>query len=83
MTYKIISKLLTNRLKVVLPKLISPYQLAFLPGRLIQDNYIVTGKVFNSMNHKRGKGEWMEIKADREKAYDKVEWEFVIALSSF
>lgn len=39
--YKLISKILTERLKFFLPKLISPYQMAFIPGRLIQDNYIV------------------------------------------
>lgn len=52
--YKIISKILTERIKVVLPKLISPYQLAFVKGRLLQDNYIVAAEVFNGMNHKRG-----------------------------
>lgn len=49
---KIISKILIERLKVVLPKLICPYQLTFVKGRLIQDNYIVADEVFNGMNHK-------------------------------
>lgn len=45
--YKLISKILTERLKKVLPKMISPYQLPFVQGRFIQDNYIVAAEVFN------------------------------------
>lgn len=78
--YKLISKILTDRLKLVLPKLISPFQLAFVPGRLLRDNYIVAAEIFNRMNHKRGKGGWMAIKADMEKAYDRVEWPLLLII---
>ena len=54
--------------------------MAFVPGRLIQDNYIVATEVFNGMNHKRSKGGWMAIKADIEKAYDRVEWSFILLI---
>ncbi|KAB1205912.1 hypothetical protein CJ030_MR7G027903 [Morella rubra] len=76
--YKLISKILAERLKLVLPKLISPYQLAFVPRKAIQDNYIVAAEIFHSMNDKQGRGGWIAIKVDMEKAYDRVEWSFVL-----
>lgn len=71
--YKVISKITTKQLKVVIPKLISPFQIAFVLGRSIQDNYIVVAEIFHCMNHKQRCGGWMAIKADMEKAYDRVE----------
>lgn len=52
--YKIISKIMTERLKIVLPMLISPFQLAFVSRSAIQDNYIIVAEIFHCMNHKQG-----------------------------
>jgi hypothetical protein len=54
--YKIITKIPTNRLKVVIPKIISPFQSAFVPSRNIQDNSILAHELLLSFKNKKGKG---------------------------
>jgi len=75
--YKIISKILANRLKVVLPNIISSTQSAFLPRRLITDNILAAYETMHSMQTSMwSKVGFMGIKLDMSKAYDRVEWAF-------
>jgi len=75
--YKVISKCIVNKLKEVLPDLISPVQSSFVPGRQITDNVILMQEAIHSMRCKRGNTGWMAIKLDLEKAYDRLRWEFI------
>jgi hypothetical protein len=71
--YKIISKILSNRLKPILHKIISPSQFAFLKRRSIHDNIILAHEVFHSMKQKKGNGGLMALKLDMQKAFDSME----------
>ncbi|KAK2369496.1 hypothetical protein QL285_082627 [Trifolium repens] len=72
--YKVVSKLLENRLKVVLDKYIFEEQSAFVEGRSIIDNALIAIEIIHCLKRrtKGAKGE-LALKIDFSKAYDKVE----------
>jgi hypothetical protein len=76
--YKLISKIVANRLKKVLPAIISSTQSAFIPGRLITDNILAAYETMHTMqNNMWSKTGYMGLKLDISKAYDMVEWPFL------
>jgi hypothetical protein len=75
--YKIVSKVILNRMKSLLPYVISECQSAFVPRRMIIDNVIVSFKMLHYLKNKRGGREaQMAAKLDMRKAYDRVEWDY-------
>lgn len=77
-SYKIISKLLSIRLKRVLPDLISETQFAFVARRLITNNILLAQENFHALRtNTRAREDFMAIKTDMSKAYDRVEWSFI------
>ncbi|XP_027093591.1 uncharacterized protein [Coffea arabica] len=67
---KIISKVLTNRLNLLLPKIISPWQSGFVPGRSIADNILVAQELALYIDRKLRCPNLM-LKLDMEKVYDR------------
>ena len=72
--YKIYSKILANRLKKLLPSIITKHQSAFTKGRLISNNILVAYETLHSLqNYKAGNYGYMALKLDMSKAYNRVE----------
>ena len=72
------SKVLANKLKKILPHIITKHQSAFTKDRLISDNILIAFESLHSMqNHKSSKEGSMAINLDMSKAYDRVEWPFL------
>ena len=76
--YKIIAKVLTRRLKPLLPQLISKSQSAFVSGRAIADNVLITHETLHFLRTSEAKKYCsMAVKTDMSKAYDMIEWNFL------
>ncbi|XP_031091113.1 uncharacterized protein LOC115996111 [Ipomoea triloba] len=75
--YKLITKILTNRIKGIVREAIGPEQSSFVLKRQITDNIMVFQEILQSMKKKTGAVGQMVIKIDLEKAYDRLSWQFI------
>ena len=96
--YKLISKVLANRLKHILPLIISESRSVFQSDKAfsffsfsfffdreidkaISDNILVSFETLHHMKTKKsGKTSFLTMKLDMSKAYDKVEWNFLLKI---
>ncbi|GAU35928.1 hypothetical protein TSUD_69610 [Trifolium subterraneum] len=76
--YKMISKVLVNRLKCCIDKCVSQEQSTFVEGRSILDNALIATEVIHALKRKtQGRRGELTLKIDISKAYDKVDWGFL------
>lgn len=75
--YKIISKIIANRLKPILKDCISPNQAAFLKGRSLGENVLLSSELIRNYNKANCPRSSM-IKVDIRKAFDSVNWDFLL-----
>jgi hypothetical protein len=73
--YKMISKVIANRLKLVLSRSLSEEQLGFLKGRQILDAIGTTQECLHNIKEKKSKA--LILKLDLKKAYDCINWDFL------
>ncbi|KAL2243995.1 UNVERIFIED_CONTAM: hypothetical protein Sindi_0517500 [Sesamum indicum] len=74
--YKVIAKIIVQKLSRVLDKLSNPCQAAFVPSRSIGDNIMLAHELFNQVRLPPR----CALKVDIRKAYDTVEWDFLLAV---
>lgn len=72
---KLLTKVLSRRLKLVMPMVVSQVQSAFIRGRQITDSIMLANEVVSALQDGKSKG--IVLKIDFEKAFDRVSWEYV------
>ena len=75
--YKVVSKILANRLKLLLPRIIAENQSAFVQGRLLMENVLLASELVKGY-HKESVSPRCAMKIDISKAFDSVQWQFII-----
>ncbi|GKA66695.1 putative RNA-directed DNA polymerase, eukaryota, reverse transcriptase zinc-binding domain protein [Tanacetum coccineum] len=73
--YKIIAKILANRLSKVIDKIVSKEQSTFIAGRQILDGPIILSEIIEW--HKKRKKQLLIFKVDFEKAFDSISWNYL------
>ena len=74
--YKLIAKVLANRLKKEMGNVVNKAQNTFMEGKQILDASLIANEVIYSMVRRNEKG--ILCKLDVEKAYDKLNWKFLL-----
>lgn len=73
----VISRIIHNKLEILLPSIISQNLYGFVKGRSITENVLLAQEIITDIR-KRGKPTNVVIKLDMAKAYGRVSWHFLI-----
>ena len=73
--YKILTKVIGQRIQVVLPDIIHENQSGFVSGRKIKHSVKLIQDIMDFTEYKKAKGYFLFI--DFEKAFDSIEWNFI------
>lgn len=66
---KIITMIIASRLRNLLEDIVLPNQAAFIPKRVISDNFIINHEMMHYMSNRKGNHGYMTFKMDLAKAY--------------
>ena len=72
MNYRILAKVLANRINFFLNNLISKKQFTFMANHIIHNNNLMAQEIIYSMHYSRSKNDYIHMKIDLKKAYDKL-----------
>lgn len=72
--YNVIYKVLVVRLRPILPELINPNQVSFVPRRHITDNFFIAQEIMHKFKILKGRKGFLASKIDISKAYDWLNW---------
>lgn len=70
--YKLVAKLIVNRLKPLIPNLVFVEHGVFVPNRNNSENMMIAQEIFHSMSKATSYYSLSLIKVDMEKAYDRM-----------
>jgi len=73
--YKILAKVLANRLRLIIRSVVSDSQSAFIKGRQILDGVLVANEIVDEA--RKSRKEFLLFKVDFEKAYDSIDWGYL------
>lgn len=76
--YKILSKVLAARLKITIPIVVGEVQSAFSGGKNIQDGILIANEIVDGW--KKSKKQGLVIKLDFEKAFDNLNWKYILRM---
>nr|GEV49824.1 hypothetical protein [Tanacetum cinerariifolium] len=75
--YKIIAKILANRLSFIMSDLVSDVQTTFVTNRQILDGPFILNDLISWCKHKKINAMIIKISVDFEKAFDSVRWDYL------